>query len=135
MLFIFGESLDCFRHCWVSQNQGQTILSLIYPHQASLYVGLTIGVPGVAFMLLAGNLHLYPRIFSSVWKHGKWILIAVFSADLLLQFKQLNLMHWRFELVSASLLTLTIWLQIYLFKSRRMQFLFETNINRIEKNE
>lgn len=114
----------------VSREQGQDLLSLFYPDKGALYMGLAMGFPAVMLMLFAGSLHRFPRVFERIWCWGRVILIAAFSCDLLVQMDHLIMDHWRFNWSSASTLLIALWLIIYLFKSRRIQFLFETPILR-----
>lgn len=117
----------------VSREQGQDLLSLFYPDRDALYIGLALGFPAVILMLFAGSLPHFPRVFERVWRWGKVILISAFSCDLLVQMDLLIMDHWRFNWSGATTLLIALWLIIYLCKSRRTQFLFETPISRGEK--
>ncbi|WP_394210793.1 DUF2919 domain-containing protein [Enterovibrio calviensis] len=117
----------------VSREQGQDLLALFYPSHDALYIGLGVGFPAVVLMLLAGNLHRYPAFFDRIWFWGKAFLITAFFSDLILQIKHLMMLHWRFHWSSAVTLLIALWLVIYLFKSRRTQFLFKAPILREEK--
>ncbi|MDD1784165.1 DUF2919 domain-containing protein [Enterovibrio sp. ZSDZ35] len=117
----------------VSREQGQTLLSLFYPHHDALYIGLGIGFPAVALMLMAGNIHRYPPFLEKIWRKGKGILVGAFVCDLILQIKHLIAQQWAFHWSGALTLLIAIWLVSYLFRSRRIQFLFEAPITREEK--
>lgn len=117
----------------VSREQGKTLLLLFYPDTDALYMGLAIGFPAVFLLLLAGNLHRYPSFLACIWRWGRALLIFTFSVDLCVQLDHLNDLNWQFHWVSASTLLIELWLMIYILKSRRIQFLFETPIYREEK--
>ncbi len=117
----------------VSQDQGTALLELFYQHKQALYIALGLGTPSAFLMLIAGNLHHYPRFLSHIWRYGKIILLTSLSADLTLQLLQMNAMNWRFHWSNAITLLLSTWLLFYLIKSRRMQFLFKSPIVRNEK--
>ncbi|MEZ9526062.1 DUF2919 domain-containing protein [Enterovibrio norvegicus] len=119
----------------VSREQGADMLALIYPNHDALYMGLAVGFPSVALMLMAGNLHRYPRVIENVWHWGRAILLAAFSCDLVLQIKHLTVGHWRFHWSSAVTLLIALWLVIYLLRSRRIQFLFASPIYRETERE
>ncbi|MBE1274652.1 DUF2919 domain-containing protein [Enterovibrio baiacu] len=119
----------------VSREQGADLLALIYPNHDALYLGLAVGFPSVALMLMAGNLHRYPRVIERVWHWGRAILLAAFSCDLVLQIKHLIVGHWRFHWSSAVTLLIALWLVIYLLRSRRIQFLFASPIYRETERE
>lgn len=128
--FFLARAWTVFVIAGVSREQGSDLLSLFYPDRDALYVGLAAGFPAVILLLLAGNLHRYPAIFSRIWHWGRVFLIFAFSCDLLMQMEHLVIDQWRFNWSSASTLLIAFWLIIYLFKSRRTQFLFETPIYR-----
>lgn len=117
----------------LSREQGETLLSLFYPDKDALYMGFAIGFPVVVMMLLAGNVHCYPRFFERIWMRGKAVLIFAFCADLIIQMDHLIIVDWRFHWSRATMLLIALWMVIYLFKSKRIRFLFETPISRVEK--
>ncbi|CZF83123.1 DUF2919 domain-containing protein [Grimontia marina] len=119
----------------VSREQGKDLLSLFYPSHDALYIGLALGLPAVALMLMAGSLHRFPAFFQRVWRFGKYTLLAALSGDLILQVKHLMAQRWEFHWSGALMLLMAIWLVLYLLRSRRIQFLFEAPITREEKNE
>ncbi len=133
--FFLARAWIVFVVAGVSREQGQTLLSIFYPSHEGLYLGLGLGTPAVALMLMAGNLHRYPGFFSAVWRWGKAILMVSLLCDLALQAQHLMIQHWSFHWGSAGMLLMAIWLVLYLFRSRRTQFLFEAPITREEKNE
>ncbi len=135
--FLFWLSCIFLARAWivfviagVSGEQSQKLLSLFYPDSETLYIGFAIGFPAVVFMLLAGNVHCYPVLFEQIWRRGRGILILAFCADLIVQMDHLIIVDWRFHWSRASMLLIALWMVIYCFKSRRIQFLFGTPISR-----
>lgn len=133
--FFLARSWLVFVVAGVSREQGKDLLALFYPSHEVLYVGLALGFPAVALMLMAGNLHRYPPLFGRIWQVGKILLLTALSGDLVLQVKHLMVEHWAFHWRGALMLLIAVWLVFYLLRSRRMQFLFKAPISRVEKNE
>lgn len=138
--FLFWLSGIYLARAWIvfviaglSREQGNDLLSLFYPDNDALYMGFAMGFPAVVLMLLAGNLHRYPVLFERIWRKGKTILIFAFCADLIVQMDHLIIVDWRFDWSRATMLLMALWMVVYLFKSRRIRFLFKTPISREEK--
>lgn len=133
--FFLARSWVVFVIAGVSREQGKDLLSLFYPSHDALYLGLALGFPAVAFMMMAGNLHRYPPFLARIWRQGKYVLLAALCGDLLLQINHLMAARWAFHWSAALMLLVAVWLALYVLRSRRIRFLFEAPILREEKNE
>ncbi|WP_427977002.1 DUF2919 family protein [Agarivorans sp.] len=87
-----------------SRQTGGDILSLLYPEHRWFYLGLAIGALPLSRLLL-------PRLWAKVSeKIQLWGLLLILVADISLQVHAINLNHWRFELLNA----ITLWLSLLL---------------------
>ncbi|MGL5334852.1 MAG: DUF2919 family protein [Enterovibrio sp.] len=112
----------------VSQQQGSRLLELFYPQKEALYWALGLSFPALLLLLLAGNLQRVPRLILSFWRAGKWLLLASLSADLYLQWKAQASAFWHFHFSTAATFVVSVWIFIYLLRSKRIAALFAKKI-------
>ncbi|MGL5290566.1 MAG: DUF2919 family protein [Vibrionaceae bacterium] len=116
----------------VSQQQGSRLLELFYPQKVALYWALALSLPALLLMLLAGNLQRAPQLILPFWRAGKWLLLASLSADLYLQWMAQVSAFWRFHFSTAATFVVSVWIFIYLLRSKCIAGLF---VKKIEKND
>ena len=94
-----------------SRQQGNDLLALFYPDQQAFWIGLALGLPALAGMLLTGYRTRWPRL----WQHWRSVLALSLLVNLLwqgVQFIQGDLLSSPLPLLLTlfDLLAL-IWLQ------------------------
>ncbi|RXJ71443.1 hypothetical protein CS022_20910 [Veronia nyctiphanis] len=107
-----------------SRQQGESILSLLYPDKYALYTGLVTGLPAICMMLMTGSQHRFPSWLKNKWQHFWWCLPVSCVVDLAIQVRHMNVLHWQFQWSAAVTLLVGVWMTFYIFKSRRVRSLF-----------
>ncbi|MCK6265464.1 DUF2919 domain-containing protein [Vibrio sp. ZSDE26] len=104
-----------------SRESGAKILSIVYPDQTTLYVGLIMGLPSIIFMWLIGLRNVERHWINTIVSWGRNITLATVCAQLALTLYHVHLEHGAFNWANGVVLMLLLWFAIYLIKSRSVR--------------
>lgn len=111
-----------------SRDQGNTLLELFYPDTSVFWIGMALGVPAAAGLLLTGYRQRLPRL----WRAWRWILCA----DLLAMLLQQGLTVWQGDEALSPLVLLFMLFDLlalgYLLFSQRLRDCFDVRLNSAE---
>ncbi|USD39281.1 MULTISPECIES: DUF2919 domain-containing protein [Ferrimonas] len=108
-----------------SRSTGSDILALFYPSTHYFYLGLLSGLPVVLLTILGRFKGGDRQWIKRVWQQGKWILMANWLLDLVLQASALHHQRGDVALYQALPLLASFWFGWYLIKSRRIGHYFD----------
>ena len=111
-----------------SRDQGNTLLELFYPDTSVFWIGMVLGVPAAAGLLLTGYRQRLPRL----WRAWRWVLCA----DLLAMLLQQGLTVWLGDEALSPLVLLFMLFDLlalgYLLFSQRLRDCFDVRLNSAE---
>ncbi len=111
-----------------SRDQGNTLLELFYPDTSVFWIGMALGVPAAAGLLLTGYRQRLPRL----WRAWRWVLCA----DLLAMLLQQGLTVWLGDEALSPLVLLFMLFDLlalgYLLLSQRLRDCFDVRLNSAE---
>ncbi len=111
-----------------SRDQGNTLLELFYPETSVFWIGMALGVPAAAGLLLTGYRQRLPRLWRA-WR-------GVLCADLLAMLLQQGLTVWLGDEALSPLVLLFMLFDLlalgYLLFSQRLRDCFDVRLNSAE---
>ena len=128
ILLLQARTWVLFIMAGASRQQGTELLALFYPDRNIFWLGMALGVPAAAGLLLTG----YRQRWPAVWQGWRWVL----SAALLLN---LALMLWQ-GAQDGDFSSSALWLPalfdllalLWLLLSRRLKACFDPQLNQVE---
>ncbi|MBY5921169.1 DUF2919 domain-containing protein [Ferrimonas balearica] len=107
-----------------SRQHGADLMGLFYPDRQDFYLGLLLGLPALALLWAQSQRHKGGAA-ARLWQWGRPLLLASWSAHLVLQIKAIYLSHGAFHWAPALMLMLSFWTGLYLLKSHHCRTVFE----------
>ncbi|WGV99558.1 DUF2919 domain-containing protein [Vibrio sp. YMD68] len=104
-----------------SRESGAKILGIVYPDQATLYLGLAVGLPSIIFMWLIGLRNTERKWINAIVSWGRFITLMTVFLQIAQTVFHIHLEHGAFNWANGITLMLLLWLAIYLMKSRRVR--------------
>lgn len=108
----------------VSRDSGTPILSFIYPGHSALYIGLAVGVPGIALMWLISLRHPQRPKINALFRTGRWLTLLTTLAQFLQTGYHVYLQQGAFHWANAFTLLILLWFMLYVCRSRTVRDCF-----------
>ena len=103
-----------------SRQQGNELLALFYPDRQAFWVGLALGLPALAGLLLTGYRSRLPR----VWRSWRQVLMLSVAINLIWQGVQLYLADFLSSPLPLLLTLFDLLALLWLFSSVRLRACF-----------
>lgn len=110
----------------VSRDSGTQILSLIYPGNQTLYLGMAAGVPSVVLMWLIGLRHPKRRKVNVLFGAGRWLTLLTAATQFVQTGYHVYLQHGAFYWTNALTLLILFWFSLYVYYSRGVRDCFRS---------
>jgi len=125
ILLLQARTWVLFVMAGASRQQGTALLELFYPDTQAVWLGIGLGVPAAAGLLLTGYRQRFPRL----WQTWRWVLIATLGMMLILQGRLL----WQQDAQTSPLVLLVSLLDVLalmlLLCYRRLRDCFDPQLN------
>lgn len=108
----------------VSREQGEVILTFIYPDRHQLYWGLVVGLPSIVLMWLVHLRQEQRHSLLAFFQLGYVITLLTVMTQLIHTLHSVYLEHGAFNWLNAFTLVILLWLGWYLLRSRRVRACF-----------
>ncbi|NAX23356.1 DUF2919 family protein [Vibrio sp. V39_P1S14PM300] len=102
----------------VSRDSGNRILDYVYTDHAMLYLGLVMGVPGIALMWLISLRKPERTIINGLVALGRPLTLVTAVLQLLQSVYHVYLQHGAFSWTNGLIMLALLWFIIYLSNSR-----------------
>lgn len=126
--FFLARAWIVFVVAGASRESGSEILTIVYPNQTGLYLGLLMGLPTIALMWLYGLRSPERTWLTRVLYYGRPLTLVIAVAQWLQWAYQVYLHHGAFSWTPGGIGLLLTWLIIYLVNSRSVKDCFQLGV-------
>lgn len=111
-----------------SRESGSKILSIVYPDQSMLYLGLAMGLPSIFLMWLFGLRSPDRNWVNNIVAWGKPLTLLATGSQFLQALYHVYLSRGAFSWANGVILLLLLWFMLYASNSRTVKDSFRNSV-------